>query len=149
MRCIEIMGLVKQGHRVASGTAKNSPYPKGSIEMQIPYFLSRGLDLSGYYKGTLNLSIAPHKFSVQYPDFHFKDVHWVDGFPPEDFLFVRCEISHKGVRHPAYVYYPDPETKLGHFQDESTLEVVSEYVDGLSYGDSIAIVLDLDKVSVT
>lgn len=117
--------------------------------MQLPYFRERGLDLERYFPATLNLSIAPHKFTVKRPDHHFKDVRWADGFPAEDFLFVACELKYLDRRHKAYVYYPDPATKIGHFQDESTIEVISEHIDCLGYGDSIAIVLDLDKVRVT
>lgn len=116
--------------------------------MQAPYFEGRGLDLCGYYPGTLNLSLAPHRFVVGKPDYHFKDVHWADGFPPEDFLFVRCEIEYRGTTYPALIYYPDPATKIGHFQEDATLEVLAGFIDGLGYGDSVTILLDSDKVQV-
>lgn len=32
-----VEGVVKEGHQVASGMAKDSPYPRGTIEMQLPF----------------------------------------------------------------------------------------------------------------
>jgi len=99
------MASVKRGHRIASGHAVDSPYPNGSIEMQLPHFKERGFDLEGYFLGTLNLSIAPCRFTISQPDYHFKDVCWASGFPPEDFLFVACELKYEGRNYPAYVYF--------------------------------------------
>jgi hypothetical protein len=53
------MGCLRPGHQVASGLAVNNPYPAGTIAMQTPFFKALGLDLSGFYVGTLNVSIAP------------------------------------------------------------------------------------------
>ena len=39
-----------RGHEVAS--KKSVHYPQGTIEMQAPFF-ERGLDLSGFHRGTL------------------------------------------------------------------------------------------------
>ena len=39
-----------------------SPYPRGSIALQAPYFSKNGLNLSGFWYGTLNLSLYPIKF---------------------------------------------------------------------------------------
>lgn len=116
--------------------------------MQLPYFKKGGLDLGAYFPATLNLSIAPYRFTVEKPDYHFRNVHWAEGFPPEDFLFVRCAIEHHGESYPAFVYYPDPATKIGHFQDDSTLEVIAEYIKGLRYGNAVKIVLNMEKVFV-
>ena len=41
-----------RGHEVAS--KKSVHYPQGTIEMQ--FFKERGLDLSGFHRGTLNIS---------------------------------------------------------------------------------------------
>ena len=46
--------IIKQGHQVASGLAKDNPYPRGTIEMQIPFFQQLGLDLSSFFLGTFN-----------------------------------------------------------------------------------------------
>jgi hypothetical protein len=36
----QVRGIVQQGYRVASGLTNNSPYPAGTIELQIPHLLS-------------------------------------------------------------------------------------------------------------
>ena len=33
-----VKGILKEGHKVASGFAKSSPYPQSSIKMQKPFF---------------------------------------------------------------------------------------------------------------
>ncbi len=57
-----VSGLVLEGYRVASGPSKDYPY--GSLEKQIPLFKERGLDLEGFYYGTLNVSISPLSFEI-------------------------------------------------------------------------------------
>jgi hypothetical protein len=59
-----VTGFVCQGFRVASGQTTDSPYPAGTIAMQVPFFRDRGLDLSRYFLGTLNVSIAPKVFTI-------------------------------------------------------------------------------------
>ena len=148
MKYRKLEAVINLGHQIASGKAIDSPYPKGSIEMQAPYFKANGLDLDGYFLGTLNLSISPNKFVVKKPDFHFRDVVWAEGFPSEDFMFVRCDIQYKDKTYGGFVYYPDPKTKIGHFQDESTIEVISEYIEGIAYGDDVVLFLDLERINV-
>jgi hypothetical protein len=58
---IEVKGYIEKGYEVASGQTKNPRFPQGTIEMQKPFFRDRGLDLSAYFPGTINLSIAPCK----------------------------------------------------------------------------------------
>ncbi|MDJ0715727.1 MAG: VWA domain-containing protein [Prochloraceae cyanobacterium] len=53
-----VKGTLGSGHKVASGQASNSPYPRGTIEMQTPFFKKLGLNLTEYFKGTLNLSLV-------------------------------------------------------------------------------------------
>ena len=68
------------GHGVASGIANTdplrsaSPYPQGTLAMQAPFFAALGLDLSAYWLGTLNLSVAPARWSLQQPDYHFPNL---------------------------------------------------------------------------
>jgi hypothetical protein len=51
---------VKAGHGVASGQSSDRRFPEGTITMQKALFEERGLNLDGYYLGTINLGIAPH-----------------------------------------------------------------------------------------
>ena len=36
----QVVGILRSGHQVASVIADNSPYEKGTIEMQLPFFQS-------------------------------------------------------------------------------------------------------------
>lgn len=59
-----LTGIVKPGHQVASGNAQDSPYEQGTLAMQLPFFRDLGLDLSGFFLATLNVSIAPQTFKI-------------------------------------------------------------------------------------
>ena len=48
---VTIPGVIIQGHGVASGQGE-TPYPRGSIAMQKPFFLERGLDLAPHRSRT-------------------------------------------------------------------------------------------------
>ena len=141
-------GVVVRGYRVASGTGTDSPYPAGSIEMQTPHFLERGLDLRGYYPGTLNVSIHPATFDMKSPAHTFRDVAWSPAHPAEDFSFASCCVAFLGNTATGLVYYPHPETKPGHFQATSTLELLLPYLDGIGYGSAVTLYLDPAEIEV-
>ncbi len=103
-----VTGIVMRGHGVASGRGPNSPYPISSLRMQKPFFKERGLDLSAYFEGTLNLSIAPHTFKIVRPQFTFPLVAWTTLHPPETFSFSPCRAIYRGVEYDGWVYYPHP-----------------------------------------
>jgi len=132
-----VNATVKEGHKIASGTAENSPYPDGSIAMQAPYFKKHGIDISTYHLATLNLSIAPQKFKILAPEFTIKTLHWAEGFPPEDFSFSKCEIIFNHKTYKGLVYYPHSETKIGHFHNASLIEVITNYIPNIKYGDEL------------
>jgi hypothetical protein len=98
-----------EGYRVASGPSKDDPY--GSLEKQIPLFKEYGLDLTRFYYGTLNISIAPYTFEMIAPEYTFRQVNWTDLHLPEDFSFSACSVRFMHDRYAGYVYYPHPETK--------------------------------------
>lgn len=132
-------GVVLQGHQIASGKAKDSPYPAGSITMQIPFFKEHGLDLSDYFPGTLNVSISPRSFVMKQPAFRFEQVRWIEGFNPETFSFAECTLWFKGKAHSGFIYYPHPETKTQHFHNASLLEVICHPIDNIEYGDKVRV----------
>jgi hypothetical protein len=146
-RWITVDGIVKKGHQVASGMAQNSPYPKGTIEMQIPFFQKLGLDLTSFFPATLNVSISPYTFTRQQPEYTFKNIKWTDKHPPEDFSFSRCRVLYNNIRYDALIYYPHPETKKTHFQDNSTLEIIAPEISNLNYGDRIQIEINQKEFS--
>jgi len=131
---LAIPGVIRQGHGVASGTAASSPYPHGTLAQQIPFFRERGVDLAGFFRGTLNVDISPFHFAVAQPDVTLRQVAWTDRIPPEDFSFCACLLEAHGTTHPALIYHPHPETKVEHFQNASIVEILAPYVKGLGIG---------------
>ncbi|MGF1536504.1 MAG: hypothetical protein ACFB4J_08495 [Elainellaceae cyanobacterium] len=134
-----VAGVVCAGHGVASGRAENSPYPRGTIEMQQPIFKALGLDLSGFFCGTLNVSITPYAYRIIAPEWTFRQVTWTDRHPPEDFSFSRCRLWVQGDAHEGLIYYPHPETKRRNFQAASTLEVIAPLIRHLRPGDGVCL----------
>src|SRR5215216_2227711 len=126
-----LQGIIVQGYRVASGPSKDYPY--GALDRQRPIFTSRGLNLSGYFNGTLNIDIHPHIFKLIKPEYTFHYVEWTDRHPPEHFSFSRCKVIHKNVEYEGWVYYPHPETKLRHFQNPSLLKVIAYPIPDIKY----------------
>ena len=141
-----VHGIVVEGYRVASGPSRDYPY--GALDRQRPIFRSRGLDLDGFFNGTLNLDIRPHAFRMLRPQFTFRQVHWTDLHPPEDFSFSSCKVIFEGIEYHGWVYYPHPETKVRHFQNPSLLEVIARFIPGLRYGNTVEVHLNPEEIEV-
>ncbi len=141
-----VRGLLVQGYRVASGPSTDYPY--GALERQRPIFAARGLDLSRYFNGTLNIDISPRQFKLIRPQFTFHSIAWTDLHPPEHFSFSRCRVIFKEVEYDGWVYYPHPETKLRHFQNPSLLEVIAELIPGIQYGDVLSVLVNPEEIEV-
>lgn len=143
MKIIE--GKLVLGHQVASGLATDSPFDKGTIAMQSPYFLKAGLDLSFCYLGTLNIDIG-YGFSLCSPDFQFSHVKWAEHFPAESFSFFKCAVFNGNTWQVGYIYYPHPDTKIGHFQKDTVIEIVTAKLENIQYGDKIKIKISGSKL---
>ena len=141
-------GVIIRGHGVASGQGE-SPYPRGTIAMQKPFFLALGLDLAPYFEGTLNIDITPRGFAMRSPAITFRRVAWTSLHPPEDFSFSRCKIAAGGGEVEGLVYYPHPETKIRHFQNAAMIEVIAPHIDGLTYGDRVLLSLNPAEIDLT
>lgn len=146
MKWTLVPGVVAEGYRVASGPSKDYPY--GALDRQRPVFKSRGLDLNGYFNGTLNLDIRPHTFELFRPEFTFHHVDWTDLHPPEHFSFSRCKVVFEKVEYEGWVYYPHPETKLRHFQNPSLLEVIAYPIPNIKYGDAVRVLVDPEEIHI-
>ena len=98
------------GHGVASGRSEDSPYPAGTIAMQQPFFLAKGLDLGDCWPGTLNLSVAPREIKFRDPDHCFRLLRWTDLHPPETFSFWKIQLAtpQEGIVN-GWIYRPHPE----------------------------------------
>lgn len=94
-----IPSTIVQGHRVASGLNGNSRFPGGTIQMQLPFFAERGLDSSGFFPGTLNVSIAPLSYRVLSPRYTFRALKWHPADPAEDFSFFDV-VVHREKQNP-------------------------------------------------
>jgi hypothetical protein len=143
-----VIGVVKPGYQVASGQSKNSPYDKGTLEIQQPYFKELGLDLSDCYLGTINVSIAPHTFKVLEPKYTFPHLKWHTDYPAETFSFSPCLVEHRDASVQGFVYYPHPETKIGHFQDPSVIEIIAPRLPGMEYGDRLTLKLNPQEIQL-
>ena len=146
MRQTRVRGRIVEGYRVASGPSADYPY--GALSRQQPLFAARGLDLSNYFNGTLNIDISPHTFKLVRPEFTFYNVKWTDLHPPEHFSFSRCKVIFKEVEYDGWVYYPHPETKLRHFQNPSLLEVIAEEIKDIQYGEKVEVSMNPQEISI-
>lgn len=148
-RWLKVLTQLVRGHRVASGEAEDDRFPHGTLAMQLPHFAQRGLDLSSYHLGTLNLSIAPKTFRILETSHRFDDVKWAANEPAENFWFLDCQIGLNLEEFvDGFIYYPDPETKPCHFQPPNVLEVLAPKLPDINYGDSIWLALRRDQVEI-
>jgi hypothetical protein len=146
-----VKGVVCSGYGVASGRGE-SPYPRGTIEMQKPFFKNLGLDIDRCFNGTINASIAPVQWQQVNPWCRFDNVLWWEHRTPEDFLFFRSQIQvpkdSKSECIDAWIYYPSPETKKVHYQSPHTMELLAPFIPNLSVGDTINIGYYTNEVSL-
>ena len=140
-----LIGVVVSGHGVASGRSP-SPFEGGSLRYQIPLFRTLGLDLTRFYPGTINVSVAPGRLKLINPPYTFRAVKWHDAHPPEDFSFAHCRIRINGDTKRGFIYLPHPETKARDFQDPSTVEIMTDFVEHVWPG--LAIKLEVDESEV-
>jgi len=116
--------------------------------MQAPFFRALGLDLAPFFPGTLNINISPHQFELKFPQHTFRQVQWAEGFPPEDFSFMPCQVIHQNTSFDSLIYYPHPETKIGHFQNASIVEVIAPFISGLTYGDRVLLSVHPEQIQI-
>lgn len=143
-----VRGEIKSGHGVASGKGKDERYPEGTLKQQFKYFLERGLDLSNYFMGTINLDISPCSYEIKKPKHFFQNIDWSEYIPPENFYFFDVTLYYKDKTYKGLVYMPDPETKEDHLQIPNMLELILPKIKGLEYGVSVDIALKKDQLDI-
>lgn len=142
-----IPATIVQGHRVASGLNGNPRFPGGTVRMQLPFFLALGLDLGGFYPGTLNVSIAPLGYRVVRPRHTFRGVKWHPTEPAEDFSFFDVTVHREGAPPVSgLIYFPHPDTKPEHFQKPDVLELLLPWTEGLAYGTAIRLEAPVEQM---
>lgn len=143
-----IKGKIVKGHGIATGISTSNPYPKGSLEMQFPFFKEMGLDLYQFFKGTINIEISPFSWKPLKPDYYLENVNWTNQIPPESFIFFECKLLFESNTYPAIIYFPDPKTKVQHFQEENMIEVISSEISSIEYGKEIEIKILEGKIEL-
>lgn len=130
-------GIVVAGYGVASGRGKDARFPIGTIREQMPFFRARGVDLSPYFPGTLNVDLAP---LVPAPSGAVFDgvLRWRADIE-ERFLLSLAQVELGGRVHRGLWYYPDPLTKREHFQKDSVVELLLPRIEGLAPGVAIKV----------
>ena len=136
---MRIKGKISPGHGVASGKSADKRYPGGTLKAQFDYFKERGLDLSPYYLGTINLDIAPLEYSIKNPKLFLSDIKWSEFIPPENFYFFDLQVFRESQTIQGLIYMPDPATKVEHEQKRTVLELVLPKIPDLNYGDIVEI----------
>jgi len=117
--------------------------------MQWQFFAELGLDLSAYYPGTLNVSIAPLSYRVIKPRHTFRALKWHPEDPAEDFSFFDVAVHREGAV-PVYgwIYHPHPDTKPVHFQKPDVLELLLPWTEGLGYGTKITLEVPAEQMMI-
>ncbi|WP_149275939.1 hypothetical protein [Pareuzebyella sediminis] len=145
---VVVRGEIKPGHGVASGKGKDERYPQGTLKQQFNHFLERGLDLSTYFLGTINVDISPCSYEIKKPKYFFKNIHWSDYIPPENFYFFDASLYYKQKTYKGLVYMPDPATKEDHIQKPTILELIFSKIEDLEYGNTVDIALKKDQLDI-
>ena len=145
---MKIKGRISRGHGVASGKAGDIRYPEGTLKEQFPFFKERGLDLSPYFLGTINLDIAPFVFEIKKAKLFLEKIDWSEYIPPENFYFFDLSLRYNGQTYKGLIYMPDPATKVEHEQKNSVLELILPKVEGLNYGDQVEIEVPEDQLYI-
>lgn len=144
-----VAARVVPGHGVASGRNGNPKFPGGTLRMQADQFRERGIDLSAFHLGTVNVSIAPHSYGVLASRTTLRQVKWHPTDPAEDFSFFDVRITTAdGKTVDGLVYYPHPETKPTHFQHPDVLELLLPFVESLRYGAEIQLAVRRDQLRI-
>ena len=144
-----IPATIVHGHRVASGLNGNPRFPGGTLRMQLPFFAALGLDLSAFYPGTLNVSIAPLSYRVVQPRHTFRSLKWHPEDSAEDFSFFDVTVHlDDGEPVRGWIYHPHPDTKPVHFQKPDVLELLLPWSEGLSYGTKIKLEVPAEQMMI-
>ena len=124
-------------------------FPRGQLRCKKPFFRDRGLDLSPYFSGTINLSIAPYKYEPKQAKYTFKQVKWSPNDPAEDFSFFDCQILlERDKVIEGLIYYPHPDTKPEHFQAPDILEIMLPFISGLTTRSQLILAVNSQQMSI-
>ena len=144
MKKISVRGKIVRGTRGASGLGDNKKFT-GTIAKQKPYFKSAGVErVDSWYEGTINLSIEPKKIKILKPDYVIT-AEWKPNII-ETFWLVDVIFQYNGNRFQTYIYYPCPSSIKTH--PDTTIELLTEKIDSLKYGDAATVEFSNDKIII-
>lgn len=150
---IEIQGVVEEGLRHCSGYDKEGKpfryYGKtiGSIKSQRPFFEEAIPAFSEIHNGTINVGIHPRTFEIMEPDHIMSNCKWDPGRDAENFWLVELDLVHNDKSYQGYLYYPCPSDWKKR-PENNTLEILSPFIKGLNYEDSVLVRYDSDKIKI-
>ena len=114
-------------------------------------FFERGLDLSGYFNGTINADISPRRFEIRRPLLTLFDIKWHPDMPAENFSFCPAVLRLSGGSPvPALVYYPRPETKAAYvaMPPDNLIEILAPPLDGVRTGMTGTLAIDPGQIVI-
>lgn len=151
----QVQAQLIQGYQIASGQSKNDlRFHEGTIKPQVPYFKKMGLDFDEYFEnnfvyGTLNLSVKDHIIEIIRPEYFFQNIKWSDIMPLENFYLSKAQVIFENECYSALIYIPDPATKTDHFHIQSTIEVISQRIEKIEYGDFLTLCYNPSAIKIT
>ena len=100
---------------------------------------------SQWFKGTINIDLTPLEFEIIRADYEVAAA-WHPEHPAceETFWLVDVTLEFHGMRYPAYLYYPLRSAMKAH--PDSTMEVLTQQIEGLSYGDQATVIIPKGRV---
>ncbi|MBI2025339.1 hypothetical protein HYT04_00930 [Candidatus Kaiserbacteria bacterium] len=142
-----VEGIVVKGWKIASGLATENPFGGSTIKMQIQLFKELGLDLSGCYPGTLNVSIAPRTRTILVREPNYCGLKWHPDLT-EDFFIFKCRLCFRGVCYDGWVYHPDKSKGARHQHKQDTFEILAPLIPGITYRDTVVLILDPNEIRI-
>lgn len=139
-----MQGILIQGYRVASGLAKNCPWPGGSVARQLPIMAQFGVPVHNLFSGTLNIELDCE--CVPYPDdaeYDF-EIDWRAPDKPTHFRLHRLSVLFNGHTYQGWSYrkiYPADYASL-HPHPLNVIEILAPKIPGIEYGHSVQVLFD-------
>ncbi len=110
-----------------------------SLRKQKKAFLQHGLQMQGFYPGTINVSSHPNKYIIKKYDHFMEKVRYRSflRMRTEDFGFIKIlSLTHNGVTFPdwGYIYFAH---KSPHFANDEVFELFGPELKGLALNDHL------------
>jgi predicted RNA-binding protein associated with RNAse of E/G family len=139
-----VSGTIRAGHGAASGVAGDPRFPGGTLALQAPHFAERGIDISRFHAGTINVEL-PLELEPRHPLARIEQLEWKPGYPAETFEFFDARIAVDGTVAATLIYRPDPATKPEFDQPSGTVEIVAPFLGGVVPGRAASVWVDPDQ----